>query len=246
MSQAAQQLEASRPRGDARRILIVERDPDSERTLQGALVRAGFSVTTLFSGEDVLDAIDRDRPHLIMLDWEYPGIVASRLIGHLNGELPSERARLMALSLFSSEHHIVSGFELGLDDYVVRPYSLPVLVARVRAVLRPTRIRSNRGEWVEFEKLRMDLSDLRLMVGEHIVPLRPMEFGLLAFLMHHPERVFTREQLLARVWGRSSTVDARAVDVNIQRTRKALARHGCGEYLQTVRAFGYRLAAVRS
>jgi two-component system phosphate regulon response regulator PhoB len=180
-----------------------------------------------------------------MLDWEYPGIVAMRLIRHIQREIPSRRARLMVLSLFSSELQIVASFEQGIDDYVVRPYSLPVLMARVRAVLRPIRTPIDELEDLQFESLRINMADHRVMVEGHVVRLRPMEFRLLAFLVRHPERVFTREQLLTRVWGRSNEADERAVDVNIQRARKALARHGCGGYLQTARAFGYRLSALR-
>lgn len=245
MPQAAQQYQEPTPLNSAQRVLIVERDPESERLLQYSLAREGFKVTTLGSGEDALEAIDRERPHLIVLDWEYPGIVATRLIRHLRRESPAVRTRLMALSLFSSEQQIVAGFEQGIDDYVVRPYAVPVLLARVRAVLRPLGAPDGEPTFLQFQRLRIDLADHRAMIEEHIVPLRPMEFRLLAFLMRHPERVFTREQLLTRVWGRNRDADERAVDVNIQRTRKALARQGCGSYLQTVRAFGYRLSAVR-
>jgi two-component system phosphate regulon response regulator PhoB len=203
-------------------------------------------VTTLLSGEDALEAVSRDRPHLIMLDWEYPGIVAARLIHHIQREIPTQRARLMALSLFSGEQHVVAGFEQGIDDYVWRPYSVPVLMARVRAVLRTMHVAIQEPDLLKFQRLRIDLADHRVMVEEHIVPLRPIEFRLLAFLVRNPERVFTREQLLTRVWGRDCEADERAVDVTVQRTRKALACHGGGHYLQTVRAFGYRLSAVHA
>ncbi len=244
MPQIAQEQESATLRDSPRRVLIVERDPESEQMLQNSLARAGFIVSTLSSGEDALEAIDRDRPHLIMLDWEYPGIVAIRLIRHIQREAPAQRARLMALSLFSGEHQVVAGLEQGIDDYVVRPYSVPVLVARVRAMLRSMRIAVQEPEFLEFQSLRIDLSDHRVMIGEYIVPLRPMEFRLLVFLARNPERVFAREQLLTRIWGRDCAADERAVDVTIQRTRKALARHGCSDYLQTVRAFGYRLSRV--
>jgi two-component system phosphate regulon response regulator PhoB len=221
---------------------LVERDPESERLLHNSLANAGFTVTTLSSGEDAVEAVARHRPHLVVLDWEYPGIVATRLIRHIHSEVPAKRTRLMALSLYSSDHQIVAGLELGLDDYVVRPFSVAVLMARVRAVLRPLRPTPEEAQLLQFERLRVDLTEMRAMIDEHIVRLRPMEFRLLAFLMRYPERVFAREQLLSRVWDRDCPSDERAVDVNIQRTRKALAQFGCGDYLQTVRAFGYRLS----
>jgi len=245
MSQPAEEIQSYTRRDAPRRVLIVDRNPESERTLRNSLVRAGFTVTTLGHEEDALEAIDRHRPHLIMVDWEHPGIVAARLIRHVQREAPAKRARVMALSLRSAEDQILSGFEQGVDDYVVRPYSVPVLVARVRAVLRPMRIAFEESEILEFQRLRVDLAEHRIMVDEQTLPLRPVEFRVLAFLIRHPERVFTREQLLTGVWGRDSEADERAVDVNIQRTRKALTHFGCGEYLQTVRGVGYRLSAAR-
>lgn len=242
MSQTAEEFESSTQPDAPHRVLIVDRDPESERMLQNSLVLAGFTVMTLGHGEDALEAIDRHRPHLVMFDWEPPGITAIRLMHHVQREAPAKRARVMALSLFSGEDAIVSGLEQGVDDFVVRPYSVPVLVARIRAVLRPMRIAAEECETTQFRRLRIELADQRIMVDEHILPLRPLEFRLLAFLMQHPERVFTREQLLAQVWGRDHDADERAVDANIQRTRKALARYGCGDYLQTVRGVGYRLA----
>ncbi len=243
MSANPHQQDVFAPRADLQRILIVERDPDSMQALRGSLAQAGFTVTMLDRGEDPLAAIDRHRPHLVMLDWEYPGLPAASLIRHLHREIPPARARLMALSLYASEQQVVSGFELGVDDYVARPYSLGEVVARVRAVLRTRRSESEDSDVIRFHRLRMDLIDRRLMIEGRIVSLRPMEFRLLEFLMRQPERVFTRDHMRKAVWPRDAAVDPRAVDVNVQRARKALARHGCGHYLQTVRAVGYRLSA---
>lgn len=242
MSVNIQEQDAWAPQA-LRRVLIVERDPESVHALRGSLAEAGFAVTVLDGGEDALEAIDRNQPHLVMLDWEHPAVPAHSLIRHLQRDEPSKRARLIALSLSSSEEQIVSGFELGVDDYVVRPYSLPVLLARVRAILRAGRLTPEEPDVLEFHRLRLDLTDRRLMVGIQIVPLRPMEYRLLEFLMRHPERVFSRAHVINEVWPREARVDGRAVDVNVQRARKALARHGCGDYLQTVRAVGYRLSA---
>jgi two-component system phosphate regulon response regulator PhoB len=243
MSANPQEQDVFTPRVDLQRVLIVERDPDSMQALRGSLAQAGFTVTILNRGEDALAAIDRHRPHLVMLDWEYPGVPAANLIRHIHQETPAARARLIALSLYASEQQVVSGFELGVDDYVARPYSLGEVVARVKAVLRTRRPESEDPNVIRFHRLRMDLTDHRLMIEGHIVALRPMEFRLLEFLVRQPERVFTREQMRREVWPRDTAVDPRAIDVNVQRARKALARHGCGHYLQTVRAVGYRLSA---
>ena len=243
MSAAVQEGGGGASRAHPQRVLVVEHDEDSRKSLQSSLAGAGFSVAAFSHGEDIADAIDRERPDLVMVDWEYPGSVTSHIVRHLQREVPATRALLMALSLYSGEQQIVSGFELGVDDYVVRPYSPSVLLARVRAVLR-SRNTVDERQWLEFHQLRMDLDDHRLMIEDRVVRLRPMEFRLLKFLMRHPERVFTREQLISHVWTRDAAVDARAVDVIVQRTRKALTRHDCGGYLQTVRAFGYRLSVL--
>lgn len=243
MSVNPEEQDVFAPGAGLRRILIVESDPDSMHALRGGLAQAGFTVTTLNRGEDALAAIDRHRPHLVMLDWEHPAVSAASLIRHLHQETPADRARLIALSLYSTERQIVSGFELGVDDYVGRPYSLSEVVARVRAVLRTRRSESQESDVIEFHRLRMDLTHRRLMIEGRIVSLRPMEFRLLEFLLRQPERAFTREQMRKAVWPRGTAADYRAVDVNVQRARKSLARHGCGHYLQTVRAVGYRLSA---
>jgi two-component system phosphate regulon response regulator PhoB len=244
MSQIAEQVSVSSSQAEPRRVLIVENDPQSLRALEDGLAEAGFAATALRRGEDALASLDQCRPHLVMLDWEHPSVSAARLIHYVQRDAPTQRARLMALSQYSSEQMILSVFELGVDDYVVRPYSLPVLLARVRAVLRRLRPDTPAQQVLEFHRLRMDLNDLRIMVDDQLVHLRPTEFRLLELLMRHPERVFSREQILNSLWTANARVDMRAVDVNVQRARKALSHHGCGYYLQTVRSFGYRLSAV--
>ncbi len=113
--------DASPSHANPRRVLIVENDPDSLRVLQAGLAQSGFIVTTLKRGEDALTTIDHHRPHLVMLDFEFPGIVTDKLIRQIRRHVPTDRPRLLALSLYSSEQQIVSVFELGVDDYVVRP-----------------------------------------------------------------------------------------------------------------------------
>ncbi len=179
---------------------------------------------------------------MVMLDWELPGIVAMSLLRHIQRQPPSQKSRLMAMSLFSDEQQIVAGLELGADAYVVKPFSVREVVARVNAMLRPLRGHREPRAQLRFKNFRLDPTDSRLTVGDHLLALRPMEFRLLEYLMRHPERAFSRHQLLDQVWGRDVRADARAVDVNIQRIRKALVPHQCDRYLQTVRGLGYRLS----
>jgi len=225
-----------------RRVLIVEHDTESTAALQINLTKAGFKVSTLNRGEDARVAVDRDRPDLVMIDWDLPAVIAMDLVRHIRRDTISLGPRLIALSSFSGEQHICSGFELGVDDYVVKPFSVPEVVARVRAVLRPMRASSDESFHLGFHELQMDTSSGRVTVIDKTVTMRNMEFRLLQFLMRRPERAYSRETLLHQVWGRNCRTGMRAVDVTIQRIRRALSAHGCGKYLQTIRGLGYRLS----
>jgi len=226
------------------RVLIVENDAESVAALRLKLSQAGFTVRILNRGEDARVAIDRDNPHLIMIDWDLPAMIALDLVRHVRRDSPCKGPRLIALSSFSAEQHIVSGFELGVDDYVIKPFSVPELVARVRAVLRPARYLPQEPCYLEFRELQMDADGGRVTIVDKTIPLRNMEFQLLLFLMRRPGRAYSRETLLQQVWGRNCNAGLRAVDVTIQRIRCALAPHGCGKYLQTIRGVGYRLSAT--
>jgi two-component system phosphate regulon response regulator PhoB len=229
--------------GAERRVLIVEQDTESVAALQNKLSQAGFKVTTLVRGEDARVAVDRDHPHLVMIDWDLPAMIAVDLLRHIRRDTGSRAPRLIALSSFAGEQHVVSSFEFGVDDYVVKPFSVPEVVARVRAVLRPMRPAKEEMTSLEFRELHMDASEGRLTIMDTTITLRNMEFQLLQFLIRRPERAYTRETLLQHVWGNNCRAGMRAVDVTVQRIRRALAPYGCGEYLQTIRGVGYRLSA---
>lgn len=225
------------------RVLIVEHDSESLAGLQLKLSQEGFKVTTLSKGEDARVAVARDNPHLVMIDWDLPAMIAIDLVSHIRRHTVSKAPRLIALSSFASEQQVVSGFELGVDDYVIKPFSVPEVLARVRALLRSTRIMREESNYLEFGELQMDTDGARVKVLETTVSLRNIEFHLLQFLMRRPERAYSRESLLHHVWGHDCHAGMRAVDVTIQRIRRALTPHGCGHYLQTVRGVGYRLSA---
>jgi two-component system phosphate regulon response regulator PhoB len=225
------------------RVLIVERDASSSVALQSKLAQAGFGVTTESDSARTMAAIERDSPDLVMLDWDLPGVVAIDLIGRIRNVRGGPAPRLILLSMQSGEQQVCTGFESGADDYVVKPYSVPELVARVRAVLRSCRKERNEAQVLRFQELQVSVSEVRVLARGHAVALRTTEYRLLEFLIRNPERVFNRAQLLDRVWGRDSDAEERAVDVTIQRIRKALARYECEHYVQTVRSVGYRMSA---
>jgi two-component system phosphate regulon response regulator PhoB len=226
-----------------RRVLIVEHDSESVAALRLKLSQAGFKVSTLTRGEDARVAVDRDNPHLVMIDWDLPAVISMDLLRHIRRDTLSKGPRLIALSSFAGENYVVSGFELGVDDYVIKPFSVPEVVARVRAVLRPMRITRDDSNYLEFRELRMDADGGRVTIVDKTIALRNMEFQLLQFLMRRPERAYSRETLLHHVWGSDCRAGMRAVDVTIQRIRRALTPHGCGAYVQTIRGIGYRLSA---
>ena len=227
-----------------RRVLIIERDPQSVQALSRKLTQAGFEVAVVAGteGEVAHEALER-APDLVMLDWDLPTVITMQLVQRARRLSADGMPRLMAFSSFAGEQHVVSGFEQGADDYVVKPFSVPEVVARAQAVLRPLRAgRTVQSARLEFGSLALDAAEGRLTAEDRPVPLRSGELRLLAFLMHHPERAFTREALLRRVWGSDSRVGLRAVNVTVQRIRQALAPHGCAAYLQSVRGVGYVLS----
>lgn len=226
----------------SQRVLIAERDSDATRALHHRLSQLGIEVSVVERAEEVVAAIERSRPHLIMLDWDFPSVITMEVVRRARSAFDLSSPRLIALSTFSAEQHVVSGLELGVDDYVIKPFSLAEIVARVRALLRARRGSPEERDFLEFGELRMDSCDARATVRDRSVSLRAMEFRLLRFLMRHPERAFRRETLLIGVWGRDSGAEPRAVDVTVQRIRRALEPHGYDGYLQTIRGVGYRLS----
>jgi two-component system phosphate regulon response regulator PhoB len=228
--------------------MIIERDPESVAPLCDRLSGAGFEVTILVGIDGARTALQCESPQLLIVDWDLPAVITLQLVRWAHRPSPDrEPARLIALSSFSGEQHVVSGFEQGVDDYVVKPFSVAEVVARVNAVLRSTRTMTTAPvDQLEFAQLSLDTGANRLQVRDRPVSLRAMELRLLNFLMRHPERPFTREALLQRVWGMDAHVGLRAVNVTVQRVRQALAPHGCDGYLRSVRGIGYVLSARAS
>jgi two-component system, OmpR family, phosphate regulon response regulator PhoB len=227
----------------ATRVLIIENDPESMQPLCGKLAEAGFEVTLVGGADGAFEAMEMPPPPLVMLDWDMPAVITTQLLRWTRQPSWDSVSRLIAFSNFSGEQHVVSGFEQGVDDYVVKPFSVAEVVARAQAVLRSSySLHGTRQDQLDFGHLSLDASGGRVAAHDRPVSLRTMELRLLHFLMRHPERPFTRETLLQRVWGRDSRASLRAVNVTVQRVRQALAPHGCDGYLQSVRGIGYVLS----
>jgi two-component system phosphate regulon response regulator PhoB len=231
-----------------KQILIVDRDVAAIEALRQKLSDVGFVVRAMTDGTAAVTAMAERPPHLVIMDWNMPGFAALELIKGVRMAPAPRPIRLIILSTLNAEQDVVTGLDLGADDYIFKPYSLREVVARVVAVLRSYRHDSQHHELTAGD-LVLDSSTNRVTALGRLINLRGVEYRLLEFLMGHPGRTFNRTQLLVRIWGADSEVDERTVDVNVQRLRKLLSDSGCESYLQTVRGFGYRFsvpAAVRS
>jgi len=226
----------------SKQILIVDRDVAVVEPLRQRLGETGFAVRVITDATAAIAAVAERPPHLVIIDWNVPGHAALEVIqGVRRARLP-HAARLIILSSLSDEHDVVTGFNLGADDYIAKPFSLREAVARVCSVLR-SRHAEQHHMALSCDALVLDGSANRVTAQGRLLNLRRVEYRLLEFLMSHPGRAFNRTQLLAQVWGDDGEVDERTVDVNVQRLRKILTEPGYGAYIQTVRGFGYRFGA---
>jgi len=221
-------------------VLLVEDEPAQREVLAYNLEAEGFRVSRAENGEEALMLVEEGAPDLIVLDWMLPNVSGIEVCRQLKTRSETRGVPIIMLSARSEEVDRVRGLETGADDYVVKPYSVVELMARVRAQLRRTRP-STVGERLEYEDIVLDSETHRVTRDGKDLKLGPTEFRLLSTFMEKPGRVWSREQLLDRVWGRDIYVDTRTVDVHIGRLRKALSKHGGGDPLRTVRGAGYAL-----
>ena len=226
-----------------KRILIVDDEPAIREMVAFALRKAEYLPVHAGDGREAADAIAERVPDLILLDWMLPGMSGLDLARRwLRDELTRDVPIIM-LTARGEENDRVSGLESGVDDYVVKPFSARELLARIKAVLRRSREDDADGS-VMVGGLRIDGAAHRVFAGDAPVHVGPTEYRLLHFFMTHPERVYTRSQLLDHVWGGSVYVEERTVDVHIRRLRKTLEPHQLDPMVQTVRGAGYRFSAA--
>ncbi|MFN3823495.1 MAG: phosphate regulon transcriptional regulator PhoB [Pseudorhodobacter sp.] len=221
-------------------VLLVEDEPAQREVLSYNLEAEGFRVVQAVDGEEAMMMVDEAMPDIIVLDWMLPNVSGIEVCRRLKMNPETRGVAIIMLSARAEEVDRVRGLETGADDYVIKPYSVVELMARVRAQLRRTRP-STVGLVLEFGDIRLDTETHRVFRADKVLKLGPTEFRLLTTFMEKPGRVWSREQLLDRVWGRDIYVDTRTVDVHIGRLRKALMQHGGGDPLRTVRGAGYAL-----
>ncbi|QOJ23171.1 MAG: phosphate regulon transcriptional regulator PhoB [Gammaproteobacteria bacterium] len=223
-------------------ILIVEDEAAIRELITYNLQQAGYETVCADNAEQAMAVINTALPDLILLDWMLPGLSGIEFARVLRR---SERTRLIPIIMLTArtqELDKVTGLEMGADDYITKPFSPRELIARINAVLRRL-IPEASDEAVEIDGLRLEPVNHRVLAGNREIELGPTEYRLLHFLMTHTERVYSRSQLLDRVWGDHVFVEERTVDVHVLRLRKALQPAGKDDWIQTVRGTGYRFSA---
>jgi two-component system phosphate regulon response regulator PhoB len=226
-----------------KRILVVEDEASIRDMVAFALRKAGMEVQLAADARAAQAALAEAVPDLILLDWMLPGTSGLELARRLRREEMSAEIPIIMLTARSEEMDRVNGLEAGADDYVVKPFSTRELIARIKAVLRRSQGDDGSG-LVEIGGLSINGAAHRVHAGKDPVAIGPTEYRLLHFFATHPERVYSRAQLLDYVWGGSVYVEERTVDVHIRRLRKTLEPWGLDRLVQTVRSAGYRFSVA--
>ena len=224
-------------------ILIVEDSPEIWELLHVSLPRAGFNVNEVETGEQALGYLDNKMPDLLIVDWMLPGMSGVDLAGRLRKDDLTAQIPILMLTARTDEADVLKSFDAGVDDYMSKPFSPRELIARIKALLRRTG--APEDDLLEDSGIRIDLTSHRVSIDGKTIQIGPTEYRLLELFMRNPDRVFERDQLLDRVWGRSSYIETRTVDVHILRLRKVLKPFGLEKTIQTVRSVGYRFTPIR-
>ena len=225
----------------AKRILIIEDEKPIRDLIAFGLRRAGYEVEEAEDCREARARIADARPDLMLVDWMLPDMSGLELTRSLKRSKDTEESPVIMLTARAEEQDKVGGLEGGADDYITKPFSPRELLARIQAVMRRA-APAGGADVIEVPGLKLDDSSHRVSAGEREIALGPTEYRLLHFFMSHPERVFSRGQLLDRVWGGNTYVEERTVDVHIRRLRKALEPYTLEGLVQTVRGAGYRFS----
>lgn len=221
-------------------VLVVEDEPPLQQLLAYNLEAGGYDVVQAYDGEQALTIVEERVPDLVILDWMLPQVSGIEVCRRLRRRPDTAKVPIIFLTARTDEPDRLRGLETGADDFITKPFSPAELLARIRAVLRRSRP-SLADEALAFADLRMDLTAHRVFRGSREVHLSPTEFRLLRHLLESPGRVFSRSQLLDRVWGTDLDIELRTVDATVRRLRRALNAQGEPDLLRTVRAEGYSL-----
>jgi len=226
----------------AKKILLVEDETAIREMMKFAFLNSGYTLLEAEDAEQAQLLIINEQPDLILLDWMLPGISGIELAKRLKQDVSNNEIPIIMLTARGDEVDRIRGFAVGVDDYVIKPFSPKELIARVKAVLR--RVSPEKEGVIEMAGIRFDNSTHRVTIHGNSIKLGPTEYKLLHFFLTHAERVYSREQLLDHVWGGDVYIEERTVDVHIRRLRKVMAQFKVDHLVQTVRGSGYRFSAV--
>ncbi len=224
-----------------KKILLIEDEAAIREMTAMALERAGYAVSEAEDASQAERVLSDGVPDLILLDWMLPGTSGIELARRLRRDEYTREVPIIMLTARSEEDDRIRGLDSGADDYVTKPFSPRELIARIKAVIRRASPELDEGV-LAAKGLQLDSNSHRVTANGSVLDMGPTEFRLLQFFMSHPERVYSRTQLLDMVWSRGSFVEERTVDVHIRRLRKALAVEGFDGFIQTVRGAGYRFS----
>ena len=222
------------------KVLVVEDEAAIREMLAFNLGRAGYEVLSAATGMEARTSMVDRFPDVVLMDWMLPDMSGLELTRQLKRDPETREIPIIMLTARVQEDDRVAGLEGGADDYITKPFSPRELLARIKAVLR--RGAAFQDEIVTVGRLKLNSASHRVSVGEAEISLGPTEYRILHFFMHHPDRVYSRAQLLDRIWGANVYVEERTVDVHIRRLRKALTSSGYDKLVQTVRGAGYRFS----
>jgi two-component system phosphate regulon response regulator PhoB len=222
-------------------VLVVEDEEAIREMLAMVLEQAEFTVQAAADTRQAQALMAESMPDLILLDWMLPGVSGVEWARRLKKDKDYGEIPIIMLTARGEEEDKIRGLEFGADDYITKPFSPRELVARIKAVLRRSGKHAKSGH-IELGGIALHTNEHRVTIAECPVVLSPTEYRLLEFFLTHPDKVYSRGQLLDQVWGRNSFIEERTVDVHIRRLRKILEEHGREEMIQTVRGFGYRFS----
>ncbi len=222
-------------------VLVVEDEDAIREMLVVILEQANLQVTAVTNAEDAQKMLADKLPDLILLDWMLPGLSGVEWARRLKKDDSCKELPIILLTARGEEEDKVNGLDSGADDYITKPFSPKELIARIKAVMRRSG-KMNESALIVSGDLVLDTEQHRLTIADKSLDVSPTEFRLMQFFMTHPDKVYSRTQLLDQVWGRSVYIEERTVDVHIRRLRKILTEHERENLVQTVRGFGYRFS----
>ena len=223
------------------KILIVEDDKSISDLISLHLKKNNFEYLVVHNGEDALSHLDNFMPDFIILDWMIPGLSGLEVLRRIRNKQEYKNLPILMLTAKNSEQDKIISFESGLDDYITKPFLPSELIARVKAILKRTSQSNQDHESLNFDEIKIDTSQKKAFRGERRLNLGPTEFKILFFLLKNKQKVFSREQILNKIWPNQVNVEIRTVDVHIRRLRKELNKNGEKDLIRTVRSAGYSI-----